>query len=115
MGFPLEDVPQMMRWKDLFIHGMRTGKAAELGIATDDEGRPQSGALREVLIQATQEIYAYFTKMIEERRRNPEDDLVSRMVQAGYAEDRPLTDQELLQTLHLFMLGGLDTVTGSLG
>ena len=115
MGFPMEDVPQMMRWKDLFIHGMRTGKAAELGIATDDEGRPQSGALREVLIQATQEVYAYFTKMIEERRRNPEDDLVSRMVQAGYAEDRPLTDQELLQTLHLFMLGGLDTVTGSLG
>ncbi|MCH8919094.1 MAG: cytochrome P450 [Chloroflexi bacterium] len=115
MGFPLDDVPQMMRWKNLFIHGMRAGKAAELGIATDADGRPQPAAWREVMTKTTQEVYAYFGKMIEERRRHPGDDLVSKLVQAKYAGERPLRDDELLQTLHLFMLGGLDTVTSSLG
>ena len=115
MGFPLDDVPKMMRWKDLFIHGMRAGKAAQLGIPVDEAGRPQPEALRQVLATTMQEVYAYFTEMIAERRRNPGDDLVTKLIQAKYAGTRPLTDNELLQTLHLFMLGGLDTVTSALG
>ncbi len=114
MGLPMEDVPRMMRWKDLFVHGVRAGKAAELGIPTDDTGHPQIDELRKVLVGVTQEMYAYFRKLIEARRREPQDDLLTRLIEARYADERPLTDGELLQTLHLFVLGGLDTVTGSL-
>ena len=115
MGFPLEDVPKMMRWKDLFIHGMRAGKSEELGIPTGDDGRPDMDALREVLVKTGQEVYAYFADLIEQRRRDPKDDLITKLVQAKYAGERSLTDDELLKVLHLFMLGGLDTVTSTLG
>lgn len=116
-GFPLEDVPKMMRWKDIFVHGMRAGKAEELGlgIPTDEAGHPKLEALRQVLATTTQELYAYCTELVEERRRNPKDDILTSLVQARYAGTRPLTDEELLQTAHLFILGGLDTVTSSLG
>jgi len=116
-GLPLEDLPKMMRWKDVFVHGMRAGKAEELGlgIPTDEAGRPQLQALRQVLAEATQELYAYCTVLIEERRRYPREDILTKLVQARYEGTRSLTDEELLQTLHLFILGGLDTVTGTLG
>ena len=116
-GFPLEDLPRLMRWRDLFVHGMRAGKAEELGlgIPTDEAGHPELKALRKVLAEATQELYAYCTELIEERRRHPKEDVLTKLVQARYAGTRPLTREELLQTLHLFILGGLDTVTGTLG
>ncbi|MEE8347396.1 MAG: cytochrome P450 [Dehalococcoidia bacterium] len=116
-GFPLEDVPKMMRWKDIFVHSMRAGKAEELGlgIPTDDEGLPQTEALRQVLAKTTQELYAYCSELFEERRRDPKEDILTSLVQAKYAGERPLRDDELLQIAHLFILGGLDTVTGSLG
>jgi hypothetical protein len=116
-GFPLEDVPKMARWKDIFVHGMRAGKAEELGlgIPVNEEGLPQMEALRQVLAATTQELYAYCTELIEERRRNPKDDILTSLVQAKYAGTRPLTNEELLQIAHLFILGGLDTVTATLG
>ena len=116
MGFPLEDYPKFMRWKDIFIHGMTAGKVEELGLDVfDDQGRLQPEKVREAQVAAGTELYAYFNGLIEERRRNPTDDLTTKLVQGVYAGERPLTDDELLRTLHLLMLGGLDTVTSTLG
>lgn len=116
MGFPLEDYPKFMRWKDIFIHGMTKDKAEELGLGVfGEDGRLNKEALQQLMVATAQELYAYFGKLIEERRRSPTDDMVSKLVQATYAESRPLTDDELLRTLHLLMLGGLDTVTSTLG
>ena len=117
MGFPLEDYPKFMHWKDVFIHGMTAGKAEKIigKHILDDQGRIQPDKVREAQVAAGQELYAYFNSLIEERRRDPKDDLTTALVQAKYAGERLLTDEELLKTLHLLMLGGLDTVTSTLG
>ena len=115
MGFPLEDYPKFMRWTNVFIHSSTAGKAEEFGLkAADAEGRPEPEAVRELMVAAGQEVYAYFGELIEERRKNPGDDIVTELVQARYEGDRPLADDELLKILHLLMLAGLDTVTSSL-
>jgi cytochrome P450 len=59
------------------------------------------------------EITEYFDTMLAERRRNPDDRLLSRLAH-GQVEDRPLTREETLGICHLLMLGGLDTVTATL-
>ncbi len=115
MGFPLEDYPKFMRWTDIFIHSSTAGKAQDFGLeAVDEAGRPRPEAVRELMVATGQELYAYFGELIEERRRNPRADLVTELVQATYAGERPLADDELLKTLHLLMLAGLDTVTSAL-
>ena len=115
MGFPLEDYPKLMRWTNIFIHSSTAGKAEEFGLeAADEEGRPAPEAVRELMVSAGAEVYAYFGGLIEERRKNPGDDIVTELVQARYEGDRPLADDELFKILHLLMLAGLDTVTSSL-
>jgi cytochrome P450 len=116
MGFPLEDYPKFMAWKDVFIHATTQGKKNGLppGIR-DENGRLKQDKLQELLVQTGTELYGYFGRLIEERRREPKDDMTTKLVQARYGDERLLTDDEILKTLHLLMLGGLDTVTSTLG
>jgi len=53
------------------------------------------------------------TGLIEAARRDPSDDLLSRMV-LGEVEGRPLTDSEILGGAVFVFLAGLDTVTAML-
>lgn len=55
----------------------------------------------------------YITGLLEDRRANPGDDLVSYILQAQF-QGRPLDQEELLGMTTLVFLGGLDTVTGML-
>lgn len=114
MGFPLEDHAKFMRWKDVIIHGAVEGEAEKLGLA-EEGAKIDLGAVRQAQIQVAMEVYGYFGALIAERRKNPQDDLVTKLIDAKYEDTRPLTDEELLDTLFLFMLGGLDTVTAALG
>ena len=54
-----------------------------------------------------------FERLIADRRRTPQDDLLSHLVEVE-VEGRPLTGDELLGILHLLLVAGLDTVTDSL-
>src|SRR4029078_9282848 len=58
-------------------------------------------------------ISEYFETALEEKRRNPDDRLLSRIVTAE-VDGRPLTQAEMLGMCHLLLLGGLDTVTATL-
>jgi len=97
MGLPQEDLPQFLRWRD-------------------DTIRPQAdenGTIEQKREAAGKAIENYFETKIEEKRAHPDDRLLSTIVH-GEIEGRPLTHDELLGTMHLLLLGGLDTVTATL-
>ena len=65
------------------------------------------------LMRAKDSATERFERLIAERRRNPRDDLLTRLVNAE-VEGKALTDVELLGICHLLLVAGLDTVTDSL-
>ncbi len=96
-GLPHEDLPQFLKWRD-------------------DTIRPDARTMEEedrIRKEAGRAIEEYFEAALEEKRRNPDDRLFSRLVQ-GTVDGRPLTRAELLGACHLLLLGGLDTVTATL-
>jgi cytochrome P450 len=97
MGLPQEDLPEFLRWRDDTIRPI------------DDE----TSTAEEKRLAAGQSIEDYFERMIEEKRAHPDDRLLSTVVH-GEVDGRPLTHDELLGTMHLLLLGGLDTVTATL-
>ena len=99
MGMSQDDLPTLLQWRDNTIR-----PDVELG---DFEG---AARIRE---QTGKEITEYFRTAIAEKRAEPDDALLSRIVH-GEVDGRPPTDEELLGTCHLLLLAGLDTVTATL-
>jgi cytochrome P450 len=100
MGWPRSDVGLLLKLKDdCFQPGG--------GKVTDPE------EIARIQRQGAQEIYAYFTAAIEERKKNPSDDMVSGLLGADF-DGRPLTHDEILDICYTLVLGGLDTVTATL-
>lgn len=62
---------------------------------------------------ALKEVFDYLEKWVEERRRKPGDDLISKILQIR-VEDRPITHEEALSECALVLFGGLDTVAGTM-
>lgn len=71
-------------------------------------------AASEYRIKTGERIYAYFEKMIAERRATPRDDMMTYLTTVEL-DGQPLSDEEILDISYLFLLGGLDTVTATLG
>lgn len=116
LGTPLEDLPLMMRWKDIMIHAGTPGKAESLGIQLyDEQGRFRSDEVERARQQAVKELYDYFRAYIKYKRTHPGEDLITHLVNARYGGERPLTEDELLRTMLLMVMAGLDTVTAALG
>ena len=99
MGLPMSDLPMFLRWRDDTI---RPDVAPE-----DFAGAAAARA------KVGHEITEYFDATIAERRRDPQDTLLTRIAH-GEVDGRPLTREETLGICHLLMLGGLDTVTATL-
>jgi cytochrome P450 len=97
MGLPLEDLDLFLRFKNAII---RPG-----GTDVDDAKSIQRAA--------GQEIYAYFQGVVDARRAEPGDDLISGFV-AAEVDGHRLSDHDILDICYLFLLAGLDTVTASL-
>jgi cytochrome P450 len=57
----------------------------------------------------------YFADLIEERRANPGEDLVSQLVHARIDGGRPLDVPELLDIVRILLVAGNDTTTNLLG
>jgi len=58
---------------------------------------------------------AYFTELMEARRKTPGDDLITDMVQLQASGDAPLTDDELRINLGALLVGGNLTTTDLIG
>jgi len=64
---------------------------------------------------ATTELRAYFAELADRRRSEPQDDLVSALVQVNDAHDGRLSDVELICNLILLLVAGFETTTNLLG
>jgi cytochrome P450 len=101
LGLPLEDLDLFLRLKDGII---RPTQLPGIGVQDAPRVRKQSG----------ENIYAYFDRVLDERARQPREDLLSRLLEAEIDGDR-LSRNELLDICFLMLLAGLDTVTATLG
>jgi cytochrome P450 len=78
--------------------------------------RPPGQTMEERLAEkerAGTDVYALFEGVIEERRKEPRDDIVTLLVESEVEGER-LSHEELLDICYLLLLAGLDTVTISL-
>jgi cytochrome P450 len=100
MGWPQSDRNMLIKLKnDCFQPGG--------GKVTDPE------EVAKIQRNGAREIYAYFSAAIEERKKNPSDDMVSGLLAADF-DGRPLKHDEILDICYTLVLGGLDTVTATL-
>jgi cytochrome P450 len=122
-GFPLSDHPQIMDWKNTLMHAndghsrgsaLALAKARALGLPLGEDG-PTPEQFFQVRAAAGLEIYGYLKQLIDERRKRPGDDLITKLLDAKYEGERPLTQEELEDTLFLLFMAGLDTVASVLG
>ena len=102
MGLPQSELPYFLRLKDGIIRSQ-----------TQVED-PTPEKVLEHRKKIGQEIYAYFEKVIEERRARPGDDMISYLLTTEI-DGHKLTDNEILDVSFLLILAGLDTVTATLG
>ena len=123
-GFPQDDYEQIMDWKNQIMHPgpghprgyeLAQAKAIELGHELAEDGRLTPEAEMAVRATTAQEVYAYFGKLLDARRSDPRDDLISKLLAAEFEGERPLTQEELEDTLFLLFMAGLDTVASALG
>ena len=95
LGIPEKDGELFIKW----IH-----EILELGIKDD-----------RILMQAVQEMSAYFAEQIEQRKKHPTDDLISTLMNARDKNGQPLSDAHVLGTLRLLLIAGIDTTWSAIG
>jgi cytochrome P450 len=96
LGVPREDWALLFDWTN------------RLAGPTDPEYRSEGEHAGETRARANAEIFAYFERMLEERRRAPREDLVS-LLGAARLEGEPLPREELLSYCMLLVVGGNET------
>lgn len=68
----------------------------------------------EQIDEAVQELYDFVDELVAERRANPGQDVVSKLVEFSESGDK-LSDAELRNALVLMLFGGMDTTRNQLG
>ncbi len=102
LGVPEEDRAQFDGWTEAIV------------AAQTQDGGITSAA--ESVGEAVASMMAYFTQLIERRRREPEDDTVSHLVAAGMGADGDMAGMlSILAFTFTMVTGGNDTSTGMLG
>ena len=99
LGVPIEDRPQFQIWSRHRARGLEPN-------ITDRE--------RRLVNESGKELDTYFLKIIEQRRQEPQDDLISGLVAAEEAGDK-LSQAELLAMLRLLLIAGNETTTKLIG
>jgi cytochrome P450 len=98
MGASLEDAPRLHEWSNWI---QRQFDAPSL--MTD----------RERIEQAVAEFYEYAEELIERRRKDPGEDLISTLIEAEEGGDR-LSDVECMNLVLNVLVGGVDTTQSQL-
>jgi cytochrome P450 len=76
LGVPLEDEPKFHAWTRAIV----------------DNTAPLTESLRRQREQASSELRQYMAELVKRRRKQPGDDLLSRMATDAGSEGRPLPD-----------------------
>ena len=102
LGAPEEDQEQLRRWSDLALHR-----------------EPGETGLSQAALDASKDIFDYWQRQIDERRRHPGDDVMSDLAHADLEQDdgttRKLSDGELHAFYGLISAAGNETVARFLG
>ena len=98
MGAPLEDAPKLYEWSNL--------------IQRQFDG-PSLMNEREDIERACAEFYEWAGELIERRRADPADDLISTLIAAEQEGDR-LSDVECMNLVLNVLVGGVDTTQSQL-
>lgn len=98
LGVPAADRDRFRVWSDAVVSTLGTGAAAGRTVAEDAPP------------ELFEELREYLEAMVERRRADPRNDLISALIQARDAEDR-LTSLELFQMLVLLLVAGNETTT----
>jgi len=93
LGLPREDFQRFQRWS-----------IAILSVFTK----------REAAIAASREVTAYLAPILDDRRRDPRDDLISDLAAAELADER-LSDEEIFSFLRLLLPAGVETTYRATG
>jgi cytochrome P450 len=97
LGVPRSDMADFKRWSDDFTVAI---------------GNHQLGpAELKAMLVSQAEFFAYFEDMVDKRRRDPADDLVSELANARLADGDQLELPELLGMLNQFLVAGNETTT----
>lgn len=99
LGVPQTDLPKFKQWSDSFI--------ARLGQILS----------REQEIECAKDVVAfqhYFRDVIESRQKQPQDDLITDLVQAKVDGERSLDTAELLSIIQQILVAGNETVTSAI-
>ena len=99
LGAPMEDLPLFRKWTDAFI--------GNLSQQLDRKGLLQ--AARDMV-----EFQHYFVDRMNERRDSPQDDILSKIVNASIDGEKPLEDAECLSMISQILVAGNETTSASL-
>lgn len=96
LGVPFEDHIAFCKWSSQILRGY------DSGVDSTDNFVSYRGAIKEMS--------DYFSDMIEKRRKNPSNDLISLLAEAHDNEDR-LNSAELISMCNLLLISGHETTT----
>jgi cytochrome P450 len=99
LGAPIGDLPLLRKWTDAFI--------GNLSQQLDRDGR--LAAARDIV-----EFQHYFVEKMNERRRHPEGDILSTVVNASIDGEKPLDDAECLSMISQILVAGNETTSAAL-
>jgi cytochrome P450 len=99
LGAPREDLALFRKWTDGFV--------AQLSGVADLAG--QVAAARLIV-----EFQHYFAARLEERRKEPHDDIISDIVHAEVEGERPLDLKEMLSILQQLLVAGNETTASAI-
>jgi len=103
MGLPESELATMLRLRDGVLHPDKMDPS----VMVDLERR------RQINEATALEIYSYFEHWLDERRRTPQNDILTHFLTAEIDGDK-LSHEEILDICFLFLIAGLDTVSDSL-
>lgn len=104
LGFPRMDLPNLKRWSAAWVAPFARG------LTLEDEVKAVSEHI---------ELQHYIYETMQEKRRNPKDDLITKLVNAEYfdvelGKTRPLTDVEIIGITDHLLIGGNETTAFAL-
>lgn len=99
LGTPVEDLPRLRRWTEAYV--------ANLSQQLDRAGTLE--AAKGIL-----EFQHYFVARMEERREAPQDDILSKIVNASFDGEKPLEHAECLSMLSQIVVAGNETTAAAL-
>ncbi len=98
MGAPIQDAPRLHHWSNWIQKQFDAGAMANE---------------REKIERAVEEFYEYAAGLLEDRRQNPGNDLISMLIAAEEEGDR-LSDVECINLVFNILAGGVDTTQSQL-